>query len=322
VIIKESIVSKKAFIFPGQASQYQGMGKELFQKYPICQEVFEKADEALSFSISQLCFQGPEEKLQLTENTQPAILTVSVAVWKLLENHGYKPDFVAGHSLGEYSALVVAGAITLEDAVVAVRKRGQYMQEAVPVNQGEMAAIIGVDSDKVEAICEEAAQGEVLAPANYNSPVQTVISGTAAAVDRAVKLAKQRGVRQAIVLPVSAPFHSSLMKPAQEKLAIELNKMEFNALAFPLVTNVDAEPIRKGEEARDSLIRQVTCPVRWVESINRLIENGVSGFVEVGPGQVLSKLIRRIDKGVESLNVEDDNSLKVLLETLPPDVEE
>jgi [acyl-carrier-protein] S-malonyltransferase len=315
-------VSKSAFIFPGQASQFQGMGKELFQKYPVCREVFERADEALGFSISQLCFQGPEDKLQLTENTQPAILTVSVAAWKLLENHGYKPDFVAGHSLGEYSALVAAGAITLEDAVAVVRKRGQFMQEAVPINQGKMAAIIGVNREEVEMICTEAAQGEVLAPANYNSPVQTVISGSAMAVDRAVKLAKERGIHQAIILPVSAPFHCSLMAPAQKKLAVELDKIEFKDLAFPLVTNVDAEPIIKGEKTRACLIRQVTSPVRWVESINRLIEDGVSRFVEVGPGQVLSKLIRRIDKSVNSLQVEDESSFKILGETLPPDTEE
>jgi [acyl-carrier-protein] S-malonyltransferase len=318
----EDNVSKRAFIFPGQASQFQGMGKELFQKYPVCREIFEKADEALGFSISQLCFQGPEEKLQLTENTQPAILTVSVAAWKLLENHGYKPDFVAGHSLGEYSALVAAGAITLEDAVVVVRKRGQFMQQAVPINQGKMAAIIGANREEVEMICTEAAQGEVLAPANYNSPVQTVISGSATAVDRAVKLARDRGIRQAIILPVSAPFHCSLMEPAQKKLAVELDKIEFKDLAFPLVTNVDAEPITKGEKARACLIRQVTSPVRWVESINRLIEDGVSRFVEVGPGQVLSKLIRRIDKSVKSLQVGDESSFKILGETLPPDAEE
>lgn len=315
-------MKRRAFVFPGQASQYKGMGKELYQKYPLCRQVFEQADNALGFKISQLCFQGPEESLKLTENTQPAILTVSIAVWKLLQNYGYKPNYVAGHSLGEYSALVAAGAMSLADAVVIVRKRGQYMQEAAPLNKGKMAAIIGLSNKEVAEICQQAVQGEVLSAANYNSPVQTVISGTAAAIDRAVELAKERGARKAINLPVSAPFHCALMKPAQEKLAAELRKIEFNDLAFPLVTNVDAKVIAKGKEARESLIRQVTSPVRWVESINQLISEGASTFIEVGPGQVLSRLIKRINKAMEFFNVEDDNSLKKLLENLPPEKEE
>ncbi|MCA1629913.1 MAG: ACP S-malonyltransferase, partial [Acidobacteria bacterium] len=250
-----------AFIFPGQGSQYAGMGRALFDAYAAAREAFEEADDALGFSISRLCFEGPAEDLQLTENTQPAILTTSVAALRALESEGFAPpSFVAGHSLGEYSALVAAGALSLSDAVRTVRARGRYMQEAVPDGVGAMAAILGADARTVEEACAEAAQGGVCSPANLNSPKQIVIAGDAAAVDRALELLKSRGVRKAVKLNVSAPFHCALMLPAQERLAADLEKIEFKELRVPLVSNVDAKLIRAGSEARDSLVRQVSSP--------------------------------------------------------------
>ena len=300
-------MEKIAFIFPGQASQYVGMGKELFNSYEESRTVFEKADQTLGFSISRLCFEGPAEEVQLTPNTQPAILTTSIAIWVLLRASGVKPDYVAGHSLGEYSALVAAESLSFEHAVSLVRKRGQYMQEAVPVGEGSMAAIIALERPKVEKICQQV--GEGVQPANYNSPVQIVISGTREGVDKAVELSLQAGAKRATLLPVSAPFHSKLMLPAQEKLKVHIERTMFHPLLIPLVTNVNARVIHTPQEAKDSLIRQVTSPVRWEDSMRHLIAQGVSTFVEVGPGRVLTNLIKRINKELKTFNIEDKETL-------------
>lgn len=300
-------MEKIAFIFPGQASQYVGMGKELFNSYEESRTVFEKADQTLGFSISRLCFEGPAEEVQLTPNTQPAILTTSIAIWVLLRASGVKPDYVAGHSLGEYSALVAAESLSFEHAVSLVRKRGQYMQEAVPVGEGSMAAIIALERPKVEKICQQVGEGVQLA--NYNSPVQIVISGTREGVDKAVELSLQAGAKRATLLPVSAPFHSKLMLPAQEKLKVHIERTMFHPLLIPLVTNVDARVIHTPQEAKDSLIRQVTSPVRWEDSMRHLIAQGVSTFVEVGPGRVLTNLIKRINKELKTFNIEDKETL-------------
>jgi len=292
------------------------MGKELAEKYPAARAVFDEADKALGVSISKLCFAGTDDELKLTANTQPAILTVSVAVQRVLAEKGLLPDFVAGHSLGEYSALVASGALKFADAVQLVRKRGQYMQEAVPAGEGAMAAILGLSPAVVADACKRAANGDICAPANLNSPEQTVISGHAAAVKRAIEIASQLGAKRAVILPVSAPFHSALMQPAQDKLAAELKKITFADLKMPLVTNVDADTISTGDEAHEALIRQVTLPVRWEESIRLLIEEGVNTFIEVGPGKVLSGLLRQIERSVATLNVEDEKSLAMTLEKI------
>ena len=309
-------MGKVAFVFPGQASQYSGMGKELAEKYPVARAVFDEADKALGFSVSKLCFEGTEDDLKLTANTQPAILTVSVAAARVLAEKNITPDFVAGHSLGEYSALVAAGSLKFADAVKLVRKRGTYMQEAVPAGQGAMAAIMGLSPAVVLDACKRAAEGEICSPANLNSPEQTVISGHAGAVKHAVEIASQLGAKRSMVLPVSAPFHSALMMPAQEKLEKDLNAAEFTELQVPLVTNVDADSIRQGEEARSALIRQVTMPVRWEESMRMLLDEGVNTFVEVGPGRVLTGLMRQIERSVATLNVEDEKSLQATREKI------
>jgi [acyl-carrier-protein] S-malonyltransferase len=287
------------------------MGKNLSENFPIAGQVFEEADDALEFSIAQLCFAGSTEELQLTENTQPAILTVSAAALRTMESVGFpKPDYVAGHSLGEYSALFGAGSLALGDAVKTVRARGRYMQEAVPLGTGAMAAILGADLKDIEHACAEASQGEVCAPANINSPGQVVIAGNTEAVDRAGELLKTRGAKRVVKLNVSAPFHCALMEPAQERLALDLEKVSFQDLTVPLVTNVDAVALAKGAQARASLVRQVTAPVRWLESIELLINEGVDTFVEVGPGKVLTGLMRQINRNVKCFNVEDAGSLK------------
>src|ERR1700751_1493383 len=265
-------MGKIAFVFPGQASQYPGMGKDMAEKYPAARAVFDEADKALGFSISEMCFAGSEEELKQTANTQPAILTCSMAVYRVLAEKGITPDFVAGHSLGEYSALVAAGALKFADAVQLVRKRGAYMQEAVPAGVGAMAAIMGLSPAVVADACKRAAEGEVCSAANLNSPDQTVISGHAAAVKRAVEIASQLGAKRAVVLPVSAPFHSALMAPAQERLAKDLEKTIFSDLQVRLVTNVDADTETTGTEAKGALVRQVSMPVRWEESVRPLID--------------------------------------------------
>ena len=309
-------MSKIGFIFPGQASQYAGMGRELAEKFPTAHRAFEEADRALGFQISKLCFEGPDEELQLTMNTQPAILTVSIAAYRVLEEKGLLPDAVAGHSLGEYSALVAAGALRLGDAVQVVRKRGMYMQEAVPLGQGAMAAIVGLPLDCIYQICADARLDEECSAANINSPSQIVIAGSRDAVERAVKLATEAGAKRAIPLNVSAPFHCRLMMPAQERLEHDLMRMDFDDLRFPLVTNVDAEYISTGLAARTSLVRQVCSPVLWEDCIHAMIDRGIDTFVEVGPGRVLSSLVKQIDRSRRILNVEDEKSLAATMEAL------
>jgi [acyl-carrier-protein] S-malonyltransferase len=307
--------SKMAYVFPGQGSQYAGMGKDLFDNFEVSREVFLEADQALGFPLSAMCFEGEESDLQLTENTQPAILTVSVAALRAMAAVGISvPRRTAGHSLGEYSALVASGAISLADAVRTVRSRGRYMQEATPVGTGAMAAILGSDLSTVERACNEAAEGEVCSPANINSPGQIVIAGNSDAVDRALVIAKELGAKRAIKLNVSAPFHCALMLPAQKRLEADLNQLEFSDLLIPIVTNVDAGEVILGSEARDALVRQVSSPVRWLESVEKLISSGVDTFIEVGPGKVLSGLIRQINRGVRCFNVEDSATLKLALE--------
>jgi [acyl-carrier-protein] S-malonyltransferase len=308
--------SSIAFLFPGQGSQTVGMGKELAEKHPIARRTFEEADEALGYKLSQLCFEGPEDQLRLTEITQPAILAASVAAWRVLNEKGLKPGFVAGHSLGEYSAHVAAGTIPFADALRAVRKRGKYMQEAVPVGVGAMSAILGLDLDQVTAVCTESAQGQVCQPANINSPEQIVISGHAAAVERATKLADHRGAKRAKILPVSAPFHCFLMQPAQDRLSADLQSLSFQKPGVPVVCNVDAALTEDAERSRDALIRQVTGSVKWDQSMRWLITRGVGLFVEVGPGKVLSGLMRQIDRSRTCLNVGDEASLQKTLEQL------
>jgi len=309
-------MGKLAFLFPGQASQYPGMGRELAENHPAARSVFDEADRALGFSVSDLCFTGSEEALKLTANTQPAILTVSVAAYRVLAENGVQPAFVAGHSLGEFSALVAAGGLEFSDAVRLVRRRGEYMQSAVPEGVGAMAAILGLSPAQVAGICRQAADGQVVAPANLNSPEQTVISGHAEAVKRAVQLASADGAKRAVILPVSAPFHSSLMQPAALRLEADLRATPFHPLRLPLVNNADAELTTSGDEARESLIRQVTLPVRWEESVRELIDQGVNTFVEVGPGRVLTGLLRQIDRSIHVFNVEDEKSLRLTLEKL------
>jgi len=309
-----NLTNSIAFLFPGQGSQAVGMGKELFEKFPEARRVFDEADDALGYKLSQLCFEGPEDQLRLTEITQPAILTTSVAALRVLQQKGLTPAFVAGHSLGEYSAHVAAGTLSFADAVRTVRNRGKYMQEAVPVGVGAMAAILGMSSDKVAAVCDDSAQGEVCQAANLNSPEQVVISGNAAAVERATKLADERGAKRAKMLPVSAPFHCSLMKPAQDRLAADLNALALSDPKVPVVCNVDAALITDAARSRDALIRQVTGSVRWEQSMHLLIAQGVQTFVEVGPGKVLCGLMRQIDRSKTCVNVGDEASLQKTLE--------
>jgi [acyl-carrier-protein] S-malonyltransferase len=294
------------------------MGRELAEKFPAARAVFEEADKELGFPLSQLCFEGPEEELKLTANTQPAILTASIAAFQVLAEREILPDFVAGHSLGEYSALVASGCMHLPEAARAVRARGTFMQEAVPEGQGAMAAVLGLASDKVQEVCEQASQGEgeVVVPANLNSPNQVVISGHKAAVERAAEAAKAAGAKRAILLPVSAPFHSPLMEPVVERLREEFQSVTFGALRIPLVTNVDAEVVESPPEVKDALLRQVPAPVRWEESMRALIAEGCDTFVEVGPGKVLSGLLKKIDRSVTVLNVEDAASLENTVDAL------
>ena len=307
--------SQIAFLFPGQGSQVVGMGKELADNYPVARQTFEEADEALGYKLSRVCFEGPEEQLKLTEITQPAILTTSIAAWRVLQEKGVTPQFVAGHSLGEYSAHVAAGTLTFADAVLTVRNRGKYMQEAVPVGVGAMAAILGMTLDKVNDIAKDAAQEEVCEVANINSPEQVVLSGNSGAVNRAITLATERGAKKAVSLPVSAPFHCSLMQPAQDRLAADLAALSFQRPSCPVVCNVDAAPVTAADTARDTLIRQVTATVKWEPSMRLLIDidKGASLFVEVGPGKVLWGLMRQIDRSKTCTTVGDEASLQKTL---------
>lgn len=292
------------------------MGKELAEKYPIARQTFEEADEALGYSLSEVCFNGLEDQLRLTEVTQPAILTVSIAALRVLEARVPKPSFVAGHSLGEYSAHVASGTMTFADAVRTVRNRGKYMQEAVPVGVGTMAAILGMELEKVAAVCHDAAQGEVCSPANINSPEQIVISGNTAAVERGTKLADERGAKRAKVLPVSAPFHCSLMKPAQDRLQVDLNALKTQKPVYPVVCNVEASLVTDELRARETLVAQVTGAVKWEQSMRLLIGNGVKTMIEIGPGKVLCGLMRQIDRSATCLNVGDEASLNKTLSQL------
>ena len=303
------INSKIALIFPGQGSQVMGMAKDLAEKYPVARQTFKEADDALGYKLSQVCFEGPEEQLRLTETTQPAILTASIAALRVLETQMPKPCYVAGHSLGEYSAHVASGTFSFADAVRTVRNRGKYMQEAVPVGVGAMAAILGMELDRVAAVCQDAAQGEVCSPANINSPEQVVISGNTPAVERAAKLADDRGAKRAKLLPVSAPFHCSLMKPAQDRLEADLAKIRWNKPAYRVACNVDAELVDDEIRALNTLVRQVTGSVKWDQCMRLLIAQGVETFIEVGPGKVLCGLMRQIDRSKTCLNVGDEASL-------------
>ncbi len=305
-----------AFLFPGQGSQSVGMGRDLAAKYPIARQTFEEADDALGYKLSQICFEGSEEQLRLTEITQPAILTVSIAALRALQTRIPKPEYVAGHSLGEYSAHVASGTVAFAEALRTVRNRGKYMQEAVPVGVGGMAAILGMPPDKVAAVCHDAAQSEVCAPANINSPEQIVISGHTAAVERATQLADERGAKRAKMLPVSAPFHCALMKPAQDRLEADLNALKLQKPVYPVACNVDAELVTDDLRARDTLVRQVTGTVRWEPCMRLLIAKGVHTFIEVGPGKVLCGLMRQIDRSKTCFNVGDDESMDKTLKHL------
>ena len=308
-------MSKVAFVFPGQGSQKVGMCKDFYDSYACAKKVFEEADDALGFSITKMCFEGPEEDLRLTKYTQPAILTCSVAALAVMREHGLECEAAGGHSLGEYSALVAADVMKLQDAVVAVHKRGEFMQEAVPVGEGAMAAVMGLTPDAIVAVCQnvETECGEAVQAVNFNCPGQVVIAGATKAVDKASEALKAAGAKRAIPLPVSAPFHSTLMKPAAERLKEVLDKIEFRDAKFPVFANVTAEPVVKAEEIRALLVKQAASPVKWEMSMHRMIKDGFDTFVEVGPGKVLTGFTRKIDRAMNALNVEDMASLEKTL---------
>lgn len=309
-------MTKLAFVFPGQGAQYVGMGKDLISDYKIADEIFQKASSALGYDMKKLCFEGPENELKKTENTQPAILTVSMAIYNILNHHGLKPNALAGLSLGEYSALVAANTISFEEAVKLVKARGSYMQSEVPLDKGTMAAFIGLEKSRVIEACEKASKYGVVEPANYNSPIQIVISGEVDAVKKAVEFGKELGAKKAVLLPVSAPFHSSMLKGAGEKLKKELEEINFAPITIPIVSNVTAEYYTSQNEIKNLLIQQVSSPVLWEDSIVKMINDGITTFVEVGPGKALSGFIKRISKEVNILNVEDFISLEKTLKAL------
>jgi len=306
-------MSKIAYIFPGQGSQYPGMGKELAETFPVARQIFEEADDALGLKLSAICFSGSDEQLRLTANTQPAILTTSIAVLRVLQQEtGVQADFLAGHSLGEYSALVCSGALSFADAVRTVRARGTFMQEAVPVGTGTMAAMLSIEKEELEDICREAAQGEVVSPANFNSPGQIVIAGSTAAINRAIEIAKGRGFRKAMLLPVSAPFHCAMMKPAADRLSDVLEAITVSEMTLPVIANATAQPNADREQVRALLVTQVCAPVLWEQSVTAMVGLGVTRFVEIGPGKVLCGLVKRITKETEQVNIEDIAGLKAL----------
>ena len=304
-----------AFVFPGQGSQYVGMGQDLAENFDVAKLIFEEANDALGFDIKSLCFSGSEADLRLTANTQPAILTTSIAALRVLQSEtDITPAFVAGHSLGEYSALVSCAALSFADAVRTVRQRGTFMQEAVPVGVGAMAAVMGIDVEELLTLCQEAAQGEVVVPANFNSPSQIVIAGHKTAVERAIILAKERGAKRALLLPVSAPFHSPLMAPAAQRLEKELDSVTLSSFACPLVSNVEATPYQEESRVKNLLVEQVCAPVRWSESIQCMKDSGVTRYIEIGPGRVLTGLNKRLDRAAVHNNISDTDSLKKLQE--------
>jgi [acyl-carrier-protein] S-malonyltransferase len=306
-------MTETAFIFPGQGSQYSGMGKELSDNFPVARHIFEEADDALGFKLSAVCFSGSDDELKLTANTQPAILAASIAVLRVVESEtGLRADYLAGHSLGEYSALVCSGALNFADAVRIVRARGTFMQEAVPVGTGSMAAMLSIEKDVLEEICRDAAQGDVVSPANFNSPGQIVIAGTVSAVARAIEIARERGFKRSMLLPVSAPFHCALMKPAAERLNLVLDAVSYDDMLFPVVSNVEATANSEKKRVRDLLVSQVCAPVLWEQSVTAMAAMGVTRFIEIGPGKVLSGLVKRITKEVTTANVEDLATLKTL----------
>ncbi len=302
-----------AFLFPGQGSQHAGMGKDLAENFPVARQVFEEANDALGVDLASLCFNGPEEDLKLTANTQPAILTTSIAALRVLETEtGIAPNCAAGHSLGEYSALVCAGALNFADAVRIVRQRGTFMQEAVPVGTGAMAAILGLDQETLERVCQDAAQGQVVSPANFNSAGQVVIAGNTEAVDRAMNLAKENGAKRALPLPVSAPFHCSLMIPAGERLADVLAGIKVGDMTVPVITNVEATPNQDASRVCQLLVDQVSAPVRWEDTIACMIKLGVERYIEIGPGKVLAGLVKRMAKDSTIQNVQNVPDIRVL----------
>ncbi len=309
-------MSKLAFVFPGQGAQTVGMGKAFYEKYDVAKKLFQEADGALGYSIMKMCFEGPAEDLQLTANTQPAILTISVIAAEVLKEHGVEPEVAGGHSLGEYAALVSAGVLRFSDAVLLVHKRGTFMQEAVPVGQGGMAAIIGVDDATIVSLCAQASAVGAVQAVNFNCPGQTVIAGTTKGVEKAVELLKEAGAKKAVILPVSAPFHSTLMKPAAEKLAAELDKVDICDAKFPVVANYTGKLEEKADEIKKNLVFQADHPVKWIDCVKTMADFGADTFVEAGPGKTLCGFNRRIDKALKSMNVDNEDSLKKTLDYL------